>query len=351
MRRRRITALLVGVLTGALMLSGCASSKGLETKELKISKYKGVEVDKVEKPQKVTDKDVEAKIEGTLNANATKKEINDRPVKDGDTVTIDFVGKMNGEAFEGGSAKDYPLTIGSHSFIEGFEESVVGHNIGETFDWSGKFPENYTPEFAGKDVTFTITVKGITQSDVPKLTDSLVKKLSKKSKTVKEYKKEVKNEMEKEAKANYDNTLSQKVWDKVLENTKVKSYPDDKVKALSAKFIDRYKEMASTYGLEYDAMIKEQMNMSVEDFEKEIDKMAKSSLKQTLATEAIAKEEKIKVSDKEYEKQLKELAKEYGYESVKELEKVAPKEDLQDIVKNKMVKEWLVKHCVQVKAK
>ncbi|MDD7770306.1 trigger factor [Suipraeoptans intestinalis] len=351
MSKKTTTVLLAGMLAGALCLTGCATSKGLETKNLKISKYKGVEVDKVDKPQKVTDEAVDSAIEASLNANATKKEITDRAVENGDTVTIDFVGKIDGEAFEGGSAQDYPLVIGSGSFIPGFEESVIGHKTGETFDWNGTFPDNYTPEYAGKAVTFTITVKGITQNDVPKLTDEVVKTLSKTSKTVKEYKEEVRKNLETEAQSNYDNTLAQKVWDKVLENTKIKSYPKKEVKAFADKFINRYKEMASSYGMEYETMIKEQMNMSVEDFEKEVDKMAKSSLKQTMITEAIAKEEGIKVSGKEYEKQLKALAKNYGYGSVKELKAVAPKEDLEDIVQNKLVKEWLVKHCVQVEKK
>lgn len=351
MSKKTATVLLAGVLAGALCLTGCATSKGLETKNLKITKYKGVEVDKVAKPKEVTDKAVDAAVEASLKAKATKKEITDRAVEKGDTVKIDFVGKINGEAFQGGSAQDYSLVIGSGSFIPGFEDSVIGHNIGETFDWNGKFPDNYTPEYAGKEVTFTITVKGITQSEVPELTDKVVKTLSETSKTVKEYKKEVKKNLEKEAKKNYDNTLSQKVWEQVMKNTTVKSYPEKKVQEFKDKFIKRYKDMASNYGKDYETMIKEQMNKSVEDFEKEVAKIAESSVKQSMVTEAIAKEEGIKFSGKEYEKQLKEIAKNYGYSSVKELKKVAPKEDLEDIVQNKLVKEWLVKHCVQVEKK
>ena len=92
---------------------------------------------------------------------------------------------MNGEAFDGGSSTDYPLEIGSNSFIDGFEDSIIGHNAGDTFDWNGKFPENYgSSDLAGKDVTFTITVKSISKKKTPKLTDKFVKKVSKESKTV-----------------------------------------------------------------------------------------------------------------------------------------------------------------------
>ena len=163
--KKKVVAILTGALAASMLLSGCAASKGLETDELKISMYKGVEVEEVEKPEEVTDEDVENTINATLQSNATIKEITDRAVESGDTATIDFVGKMDGEEFDGGSSTDYPLEIGSGQFIDGFEDSVIGHEIGETYDWNGKFPDNYdNTDLAGKDVVFTITVKSISQT-------------------------------------------------------------------------------------------------------------------------------------------------------------------------------------------
>ena len=124
--KKKMIVLLTGILAASIILSGCAASKGLETDDLAISMYKGVEVDAVDKPEEVTDEKVDETIEATLQANATTKEITDRAVQKGDTATIDFVGKMDGEEFEGGSSTDYPLEIGSGQFIEGFEDSVVG---------------------------------------------------------------------------------------------------------------------------------------------------------------------------------------------------------------------------------
>ncbi len=136
--------------------------QGLETENIKISVYKGVEVDKVDKPSEVTDDDVNTQIQSVLDENSTTEEVTGRAVKKGDTATIDFVGKMNGEAFDGGSSTDYPLEIGSNSFIDGFEGQYHRTYAGDTFDWNGKFPENYgSSDLAGKDVTFTITVKSI----------------------------------------------------------------------------------------------------------------------------------------------------------------------------------------------
>ena len=229
--KKKVAMLLTGVMAVSLMMTGCQSAKGLETENVKISVYKGVEVDKVDKPSEVTDDDVNTQIQSVLDENSTTEEVTGRAVKKGDTATIDFVGKMNGEAFDGGSSTDYPLEIGSNSFIDGFEDSIIGHNAGDTFDWNGKFPENYgSSDLAGKDVTFTITVKSISKKKTPKLTDKFVKKVSKESKTVKEYKEEVKKSLEEDNEKTYNDSLQQAAWQKVLDNTKVKKYPekDDK---------------------------------------------------------------------------------------------------------------------------
>ena len=123
--KKQVAMLLTGVMAVSLMMTGCQSTKGLETDNVKITVYKGVEVDKVDKPGEVTDDDVNTQIQSTLEENATTEEVTDRAVKKGDTVTIDFVGKMNGEEFDGGSSTDYPLEIGSNSFIDGFEDSII----------------------------------------------------------------------------------------------------------------------------------------------------------------------------------------------------------------------------------
>ena len=194
--KKRIVMLMTGIMSAAMLLTACEASKGLETDRLKITQYKGVEVEQVEKPKEISDEDVESRIQMMLEGQAETKEITDRAVQGGDTVNIDYVGKIGGKEFEGGSAKGYDLEIGSGNFIEGFEDSIIGHKIGETFDWNGKFPDNYgNTEYAGKDVVFTITVNGITERNVPELDDKIVAKLSENAKTVKEYKEEVKKQI------------------------------------------------------------------------------------------------------------------------------------------------------------
>lgn len=346
--KKRITMLLAGALTASMMLAGCSGSKGLETDELKISVYKGVEINEVTKPGEVTDEDVENYIQSALQMNAVKEEVTDRPVESGDTATIDFTGKIDGVEFDGGSAADYPLVIGSGQFIAGFEDSVIGHNIGETYDWQGVFPEDYqNADYAGKDVVFTITVKSISKEVVPELNEDFVKSVSKKSKTVDEYKKEVKKQLGKDNEKNYESSIGQAVWQKVLDNTEVKKYPEDKVKEITDSLIDQYKTTAEYYEQDYETFIQEQMGYSVKDFEKQVDDAAKASIKQTMVTEAIADKEKIKLGEKEYKEQLKKMAEDYGYEDVDALKESADEEDLKEIALNNLVKDWLKEHCVQ----
>ncbi len=350
--KKRIMTLVTGILASAAVLTGCSGSKGLETDALSISVYKGVEIDEIQKPAEVTDEDVENTIQSSLQMNATQEEITDRPVEDGDIATIDFTGKINGQEFEGGSSTDYPLTIGSGLFIDGFEDSVIGHNIGDTYDWQGKFPDNYqNAEYAGKDVVFTITVKGIAEESVPELNDNFVKSVSEKSKSVKEYKEEVRKQLTDDNETSYENQVGQAVWQKVLENTEIKKYPEDEMKELSKTLIDQYKSMAEYAEQDYETYIQEQMGYSVEEFEKQVEEAAKASLKQSMVTEAIADKEKIKLSNKEYKEQLKKIADSYMYEDVDALKEAAKEEDLKDIALNNMVREWLKEHSVQVAKK
>lgn len=286
--RKTIVALLTGVMASALLMSGCQASKGLENDDIKITQYKGVEIDEVEKASEITDDDVDAYIQSMQESKAEVTEITDRAVEDGDTVSIDFVGKMNGEEFEGGSAQDYSLTIGSGVFIEGFEESVIGHKAGETYDWNGKFPEDYgNAEMAGKDVVFTITVNAITKEDVPELNDKFVKSVSEKSKTVKEYKKEVKELLQKDAETSYEYSIETAVWEKVMDNTEVKKYPKKEMNATKENWIKQYQTAAEYYQMEYETFIEEQMGMTVEDFEKQIDTAVKKTLKEQMAVEQL----------------------------------------------------------------
>lgn len=350
--KRRIALLLAGVCTVSLLAAGCTKSNEASNDYVTVSGYKGIEVDKVE-AEEITDDSIDSYISSMLEQNATEEEVTGRAVESGDTVNIDYVGKIDGEAFEGGSAEGQSLVIGSGSFIEGFEDSVIGHEVGETFDWNGKFPDPYTnnTELSGKDVVFTITVNAITKSVPAELNDEFVKSVSEESKTVDEYKAEVKKTLEKNATDNQDSSLQEAAWNAVLEKAEVKKYPDGEVDEVKEQLIQQYKDIAESYGMEYEDLITQQSGMSVEDFEKKAKEAAENSVKQKLVAEVIAEKEKLMPSDDEFKKEYEKMAEQYGYEDVDAMKEVADEDTLKTIVVQNIVKEWIADNCVQVEPK
>ena len=312
--KKKVAMLLTGVMAVSLMMTGCQSAKGLETENIKISVYKGVEVDKVDKPSEVTDDDVNTQIQSVLDENSTTEEVTGRAVKKGDTATIDFVGKMNGEAFDGGSSTDYPLEIGSNSFIDGFEDSIIGHNAGDTFDWNGKFPENYgSSDLAGKDVTFTITVKSISKKKTPKLTDKFVKKVSKESKTVKEYKKQVRDSLVSDKKSEAEQTNQETLWNKIMDNaTQLKDFSKADIKKEVSNIKIENKEMAGYFGMSVSDFIEQYYEMSLEDY-------AKENLKKQCVQDLLLKEKSIEITDADVDEEIQYYIDELGYKDKKEV--------------------------------
>lgn len=348
MRKRIIVALLL-VATVAFAANGCQAMSKIDTDEVTVSGYKGIEIDKVDAVQKIADKDVTAAIDQTREQNATSTEIKDRAVKKGDVTTIDFVGKMDGKAFDGGSSQDYQLEIGSNSFIEGFEDSIIGHKIGDKFDWSGKFPADYqNADMAGKAVTFTITVKGIAEKKVPELNDEFVKKVSEKSKTVKEYKAEIKKQLEDQAKLSHEDSLYGAVMDAVLKKAKVKKYDTEEIDKQVEQYIAQYKSQAEAAGTDLATFAKQNWGFESEDaLKKELETQIKSSQKDDIVVSAIAKKEKIS-PDKDEQKELGEyIAKAQGM-ALKDLKTQYGEETVDKAVKRLAVMQWLSKYAVQV---
>lgn len=344
--KRKMAVMLAAVLGAATMLAGCSGNQA-SNEYVTVGGYKGIEVDKVQDKEKVEDEDIENYITSVQEQNT--EEVTDRAAKEGDTVNIDFVGKMNGEEFEGGSSQGYDLKLGSGQFIDGFEDSIVGHNKGETFDWNGKFPDPYTgnPDFSGKDVTFTITVNSINQ--LPEVNDAFVKKVTKEdSKNVKEYKEEIKETLEKNAEENYKYNLATEAWDAVMEKAKFDKKPEKEIKKMKDEIIDQYKQYAKYYNVSYEELIQSQMNTDVKSFEKQASEVATDTVKAKYVAQAIADKENLTPSKDEYQKEFKKMAKQYGYDDVDALVKDAGEDELKDIVLQNVVKEWLADNCVQV---
>ena len=334
--KKRLAALFCATLAASMILVGCQASKGLETDNLKITQYKGVEVSAADKPEKVTDDDVEQYIQSQLTSSATTTEVTDRAAQKGDTVDIAFVGTIDGESFDGGSSDSYSLELGSGTMIDGFEDSIIGHNVGETFVWDWKFPDDYqSTDLAGKACQFTITVNSISEQNVPELTDEWVA---------------IKKTLEDQKQEDYDSTLKSEAWQAVVDNTTVQKYSkkqQEKIDEMKNSLIDSYKSYAESQGTDYETYITSSGQYTVESFEQKVEEAAQESEKQTMIAEAIADKEKIKLDDKTYKKMLKEYAKTYGFEDGDAMEKAYSKDTLKEAMLTDLVKDRLVDNCIQ----
>ena len=310
MKKQRIGAFL---LAGAMMfgLAGCGNNQAkYYNKYVKLGNYKGIEysLDIAE----VTDDDVQKKLDSFVDGLKTKDEVKDRAVKDGDIVNIDYVGTMNGEEFDGGSAEGYDLTIGSGSFIEGFEAGLVGHNIGEKVTLALKFPDEYPndPDKAGKPVTFDVTINSISVENVPDLTDALVKDNTDYD-TIDAYKESIRKDLAEENKTTAENNARRDVFDKVVANAEISGYDEAEVKKLIDEEFTNFKQQAASYesyGYSYEDFLSMNGFTSEDSLKEGITDYVKEYLNQKMVLYCIADAEGISVTQEERDEKVKEAA-------------------------------------------
>lgn len=275
------------------------------TKCIEIGDYKGLKLEKT--VTQVTDKD----IDDAVKSNYSNTPIKDEPAKMGDTAYISYVGKIDGKEFDGGSADSVPLTLGSKSFIEGFEEGVVGMKAGDTKDLNLTFPDPYesNKDLAGKPVVFTVTVGNVTRP-FTELSEEWVKQYTKSS-NIDEYKDTIKKQLTDQAAATDENALKNVAWQKVLENSNVKQYQKEELESSKKEMEDYISQYAAMMGTDLDGY-KKQAGISDEDYETQLIVGAKETAKSKMAMKAIAEKEKFTKKDQEYKDLLAKTAKEYG---------------------------------------
>ena len=272
-----------------------------------LGKYKGVEVDKQEIT--VFDEEIDAEIRKEQEKNASRNEITDRPVKDGDDIVLDFEGFCDGVAFEGGKGTDYPLTIGSGSFIPGFEEQLVGANIGEEMEVNVTFPENYqSDDLAGKDAMFKCTVKKITEKILPELDDEFADEVSEFS-TLAEYREDVrKNITERKEKAALSVKENQAV-EKVIADAHVE-IPEPMLRTQQEQIAGELEQQVVSQGMKFEDYLKYAQTTR----EQLVDRMkedAERRIMYRLVMEQVAKEENITATDEDFEAEIQRMADAY----------------------------------------
>ena len=275
--------------------------------EVTLGEYKGIEVEKA-KPE-VTDADVEAELKKVQEQNSRLVSVEDRAVADGDQTVIDFEGFVDGKAFEGGKAEDYTLVIGSHSFIDTFEDQLIGKNIGEDVEVNVTFPAEYhAAELAGKPATFKVKIKEIKMKELSELNDEFASEVSE-FETLDAYKEDVKNKLAetKQAQATAENENN--VVQKVVDNAQM-DIPAPMVDEQVRNMIEDYARRLQSQGISFDQYL-QFTGSTIEQLQEQMRPQAELRLRTRLVLEAVVAAEKIEPSDELVEAEIKKMSENY----------------------------------------
>ncbi len=343
-----------GAVVLAASVAGCSGTNKAYLSGLKASNY-AVPCDYTEIPVEeaapsVSDTYVDYVVQYQLSNSATTEEITDRDdVQEGDIANIDYTGKKDGEEFDGGSAEGYDLTIGSGSFIDGFEDGIIGHKVGDEFDLNLTFPEDYSNEdLAGQDVVFTVKVNSISQKVTPELTDEWVAEQAIDNvTTVEEYEDYVYDQLMSQAQSTYDSDVQSKVADYIVENS---TYPQDPPQEMIDRLVESmktyYTNYATQYGMELDDFLTTFLGADEDNPEQVLTDNAAESAKELLVMKAIADKEDLNPSRTEFNTQLSNYAAQAGYSSVDEFKKNEDAESVRESMMLQNVLDFLQKNAV-----
>ena len=273
-----------------------------------LGKYKGVEIEKIDTT--VSDEEVEEELKREQEKNASIKEVTDRAVADGDQINLNFEGFVDGVAFEGGKGEDYPLTIGSGSFIPGFEEQLIGAEIGKEIEVNVTFPENYqSEELAGKPAVFKCTVLKIKEKILPELTDEFADDVSEFS-TLEEYKADIRKNLEAKKAERAKTEKENKVIDAIIADSEIE-IPEPMLKAQQEQIVDEFAQRLQSQGLNIEQYFA-YMGTSREKMVEESKDQADKRIRTRLVLEEIVKVENIVATEEDFETELTKLAEAYG---------------------------------------
>lgn len=278
--------------------------------EVKLGKYKGVKIEKVD--TEVTEEEVMEAIDRERKNNAREITIDDRAIQDGDIATIDFEGFSEGEAFEGGKGEDYDLTIGSHSFIDTFEEQLIGKNIGDDVEVNVTFPENYqAEELAGKPAMFKVKIKGIKANELPELDDEFASEVSE-YETVDEYKESVKKNLTEMKEKNAKDQKEKAAIEAVIEGSEM-DIPEAMITTTQRQMMDEFAQRIESQGLSFEQYM-QFTGSNAEQMMEQIKPQAELRIKSRLVLEAVVEAEKIEATEEDFDKEMTRIAEMYQME-------------------------------------
>lgn len=275
--------------------------------EVTLGTYKGVEVEKSD--TSVTDEEVDAAIERERENNARTVSVDNRAVQDGDMTTLDFEGFVDGVAFEGGKGENYPLTIGSNTFIPGFEEQLIGAEIDKEVEVNVTFPEDYqAAELAGKPAVFKCTIKEIKEKELPDLDDEFASEVSE-FETLAEYREDVRKNLEEKKAEEAKNEKEDKVVEAIIADAKM-DIPEAMLETQQRQMADDFAQRIQMQGISLDQYF-QFTGLTRAAFLEQLKPQAEKRIQSRLVLEAVAKAENIEASDAEYDEEIKKMADAY----------------------------------------
>ena len=304
--------------------------------EVTLGEYKGMDVPKTRVT--VKKEEIEEELKKTQEQNAREITIEDRPVKDGDILTIDYSGSVDGEKFEGGTAQDQTLVIGSGAFIPGFEEQLIGKELNEETAIDVTFPEEYhASDLAGKAAVFEVKIKGIKEKELPELDDEFASEVSE-FETLEEYKADIKEKIRERKKEEANTERENKIVDLVVENAQM-DIPDAMIEEQVQQMTEEFAQRLSYQGLNFEQYL-QFSGMDAQKFADDMKPQAIKRIETRLVLEAIVKAENIEASEEDYKEELDKMAAMYQMET-EQLEKM-----IQDSQKEQMMDDIAVQKAV-----
>ena len=281
--------------------------------EVTLGKYKGVQVTKIDTT--VTDEEVEAALEKEQQKNSRTVTVTDRPVANGDTAVIDFEGFVDGIAFEGGKGENHPLEIGSHSFIDTFEDQLVGKNAGDEVDVNVTFPEKYqAADLAGKPALFKVKIHEVKAKELPELNDEFAQDVSEFN-TLEEYKEDLKKHLEVQKEDEAKRTKEDEAIQKIIDKSTME-IPEAMIKTQCENMVNEFAQRLAQSGLSMEQYM-QFSGLTLDKLEEQVRPEAETRIKSSLVLEQIAKDENIEVSEEEIDAEIEKMAKAYGMEADK----------------------------------
>jgi trigger factor len=297
--------------------------------EVTLGKYKGVKVEAVDAT--VTDEDVQAELDKVKEQNARLVAADDKAVEDGDQTTIDFEGFIDGVPFEGGKGEDYPLTIGSHSFIDTFEEQLIGKKVGDDVEVNVTFPEDYqAQELAGKPALFKVQIKEIKVKEYPELDDDFAQDVSEFD-TLEEYKADIKKNLEEKKEKDAQAEKESRVIEAIVKDAKM-DIPEKMIEAQSQQMIDEFAQNIAMQGISFEQYM-QYTGTTLEQLTEQVKPQAKARVESSLILDAIVAAEGIEATEEELAEEIKTMAERYQME-VEKIEEYLSEEDKTNIKKD-----------------